>query len=65
MGSPVQVNRLIQKESEEERRLQLEIERKKIWDAQVEKEKEIKEAKRIKKEKKRQLEEERKQREEE
>ena len=59
MGSPVQVNRLIQKEQEEERRIQLEIERKKIFEAERLKEQEMKAAKRAKKEKKRQLEAER------
>ena len=63
MGSPVQVNRLIQKEQEEERRIQLDIEKKKIEEAERLKEQEIKAAKRAKKEKKRQLEEERQQRE--
>lgn len=43
MGSPVQVNRLIQKEQEEERRISLDIEKKKIWEAEQRREKEIKE----------------------
>ena len=63
MGSPVQVNRLIQKEQEEERRIQADIEKKKIEEAQRLKELELKAIRRAKKEKKRQLEEERKQRE--
>ena len=63
MGSPVQVNRLIQKEQAEEQRIQAEIEAKLIWEAEQKREKEIKDAKRAKKEKKRQLEEERKKKE--
>jgi hypothetical protein len=60
MGSPVQVNRLIQKEQAEEKRIQNDIDEKRIREAEMRKEKEIKDAKRAKKEKKRQLEEERK-----
>ena len=59
MGSPVQVNRLIQKEQEEETRIRQEEERKKIFEAERLKEQELKAAKRAKKEKKRQLEAER------
>jgi hypothetical protein len=53
MGSPIQVNRLIQKEQEEERRIQLDVEKKKIEEAQRAKELELKAIKRAKKEKKR------------
>ena len=53
MGSPIQVNRLIQKEQEEERRIQLDVEKKKIEEAQRVKELELKAIKRAKKEKKR------------
>ena len=63
MGSPVQVTRLIQKEQEEERRIQFDIEQKNIREATEKKELEMKLARKAKKEKKRQLEEERLQRE--
>ena len=59
MGSPVQVTRLIQKEQEEERRIQFDIEQKNIREATEKKELEMKLARKAKKEKKRQLEEER------
>ena len=58
MGSPVQVTRLIQREEEEDRRLQVEIEQRKIREAYELKEREMKEARRAKKERKRLLEEE-------
>jgi len=58
MGSPVQVTRLIQREEEEDRRLQVEIEQRKIREASELKEREMKEARRAKKERKRLLEEE-------
>lgn len=63
MGSPVQVTRLIQKEQEEERRIQFDIEQKNIREATEKKELELKLARKAKKEKKRQLEVERLQRE--
>lgn len=63
MGSPVQVTRLIQREEEEDRRIQIDIEQRKIREAYELKEKEMKEARKAKKEKKRQLEEERRARE--
>ena len=59
MGSPIQVNRLIQKEQEEERRIAAEKEKEKIREAEALREKELKAARKAKKEKKRQLEEER------
>jgi hypothetical protein len=53
MGSPVQVNRLIQKEQAEENRIKADLDAKMIREAEAKKEKEIKDAKRAKKEKKR------------
>ena len=44
MGSPVQVTRLIQREEEEDRRIQIDIEQRKIREAYELKEKEMKEA---------------------
>lgn len=58
IGSPLQVNRLIQREQEEERRRALEIQQQKIKDAEIKVEVEMKAARKAKKEKKRQLEEE-------
>ena len=64
MGSPVQVTRLIQREEEEDRRIQIDIEQRKIREAYELKEREMKEARKAKKEKKRILEEEKRIREE-
>ena len=60
----MQVTRLIQRDMEEERRKQREIEIQKIRDAEYKKEQEMKEARKAKKEKKRQLEQENREREE-
>ena len=64
MGSPIQVNRLIAKEQEGEERLRIETEKLKIFEAQKQREFELREERRIKKEAKR-LEEERKKKEDE
>ena len=60
----MQVTRLIQRDMEEERRKQRDIEIQKIRDAEYKKEQEMKEARKAKKEKKRQLEQENREREE-
>ena len=65
MGSPVQVNRLIQKEEEEEARRRAELQRVKIIEAERLKETQMKEERRKKKEIKRQREEEERKRKEE
>jgi D-ribose pyranose/furanose isomerase RbsD len=62
IGSPVQVNRLVQRDMEVERRRAAELEIILIRDVEILKEKELKVVRKIKKEKKRQLEAEAKQR---